>query len=98
MFDALRIRREPRFAASTSPAICAYVAAGLDVALMHPLYVGTAAGAAAVRPFMPRLEFGPLMVHARDTILPVRVRALCDLTETESLRIAADGTCGRQAQ
>lgn len=89
VFDALGIERELRFSASMSPAICAYVAAGLGVALMHPLYIGTAAGAVTVRPFLPRLEMSLLMAHAHRTRRPRSVRAFCEMAEAESVRLAA---------
>jgi len=89
VFDALGIARELRFAASTSPVICAYVAAGLGVAIMHPLYVGTAAASVAVLPFVPRLEVSLLMAHAHQTRRPRSVRAFCELAEAHSARLAA---------
>jgi DNA-binding transcriptional LysR family regulator len=96
VFDALGIQRELRFAASTSPAICAYVAAGLGVALMHPLYIGTASAAVAVRPFAPRLEFSLLIAYPRVTPQLRSVRAFCELVESESLRSVAAPAFGRK--
>jgi DNA-binding transcriptional LysR family regulator len=89
LFDALGIARELRFSASTSPSICAYVAAGLGIAIMHPLYVGTAAGAVTVRPFLPRLEVSLLMAYSNQGRRTRSVRAFCDMVEAQSTRVAA---------
>lgn len=75
LFDRLRIERRFGFAASTAPAICAFVAHGLGVALTHPLYVGVANAAVTVRAFAPTLELDVLMAFPKRTSQPPLVRA-----------------------
>jgi len=81
-----RVGMEPRirFTASTAPAICAFVAHGLGFALSHPLYIGLAESAVAVRPLTPTLELDLLMAFPRRTSRPALVKAFA----AEALRQA----------
>ncbi|MGE5525597.1 MAG: LysR family transcriptional regulator [Rhodospirillaceae bacterium] len=84
VFEKLGIARTLRFSASTSPSICAYVANGLGVAILHPLYVGTAAHAVALRRFMPKLEVDLLIAYSRQPERPRLVRAFRDLAARQA--------------
>lgn len=75
LFDRLGIERRISFTASTAPAICAFVSSGLGVALAHPLYIGVAASAMAVRPFKPKLELDLLMAFPKRASRPALVKA-----------------------
>lgn len=75
LFANAGIARAAGFTASTAPAICAFVAAGLGVALVHPLYVGVADAAVVQRPFEPRLELDVLLAYARRAKRTPLVRA-----------------------
>ena len=39
-----------------APTLCAFVARGLGVSLVHPLYVGAFASALVVKPFVPAVS------------------------------------------
>lgn len=84
LLDKLGIERRLGFSASTAPAICAFVAHGLGVALAHPLYVGIAAAAIAVLPFKPRIELDLLMAFPRRASRPALVKAFAQ----SALRLA----------
>ena len=57
---------EPAVALATNiaPTVCAFVAAGTEVALVHPLMLGDA-GRLVVRPFEPRATLGFVVLHDR---------------------------------
>lgn len=84
LFDKLGIERRFGFSASTAPAICAFVANGLGVALTHPLYVGIADSTVVVRPFKPKLELDLLMAFPKRASRPALVQAFA----AEALRQA----------
>jgi len=75
LFAEMKIAPRIRFTASTSPALCAFVAHGLGFALSHPLYVGLAESAIAVRPFRPKLELDLLLAFPKRESRPALVRA-----------------------
>ncbi len=75
LFDKLGIERRADFSASTAPAICAFVANGLGIALTHPLYVGIANASVAVRTFRPALELDVLMAFPKRASRPALVKA-----------------------
>lgn len=78
LFTQAGVARAAGFSASTAPAICAFVASGLGVALVHPLYVGVAEGAVSIRPFTPRLELDVLLAYPKRASLPPLVREFAD--------------------
>jgi DNA-binding transcriptional LysR family regulator len=75
LFSNLGIELRREFFASTAPAICAFVASGLGVALTHPLYVGIADSAVEVRLFKPKLELDLLMAFPKRASRPPLVQA-----------------------
>ncbi len=79
LFEKLNIERALRFSASTSPAICAYVASGLGTAILHPLYIGTSTLAVEVRPFRPKLDVDLLLAYPRRPGRPKLVQAFAAL-------------------
>jgi DNA-binding transcriptional LysR family regulator len=84
LFEKLNVDRALRFSASTSPAICAYVASGLGVAILHPLYIGTSARAVEVRPFRPKLDVDLLLAYPRRPERPKLVKAFAALAMRRS--------------
>lgn len=54
-FDNARVRRTFVLESPMSPTICAFVARGLGVSIVNPLYVGAFAPALVVRPFRPQV-------------------------------------------
>jgi DNA-binding transcriptional LysR family regulator len=89
-FTQSGVLRAPRFTASTAPAICAFVAHGLGVALVHPLYVGVAQGAVVMRPFTPALELDVLLAYARRATQPPLVRAFADEARRQAKEVMRD--------
>ena len=79
LFDKLGVNRRQTFSSATAPAICAYVANDLGIALVHPLYIGTASAALAVRPFEPRLEIGLLMAYPKRSTRSEVVKAFAEI-------------------
>lgn len=53
VFARQRVRMRVALEAPMAPTLCAFVARGLGVALVDPLYVGAFAAALVVRPFVP---------------------------------------------
>lgn len=90
LFTQARIARAAGYSASTAPAICAFVAHGLGVALAHPLYVGVAAGAVAVRPFAPALELDVMIAYARRGARPPLVSAFVEEARRQAQLVIAD--------
>ena len=90
LFTQAGIERAPGYSASTAPAICAFVAHGLGVALVHPLYVGVAEAAVAVRAFTPRLELDVLLAYARRASRPPLVRAFAEEANRQARFIILD--------
>jgi len=75
LFAELNIEPRMRFTASTAPAVCAFVAHGLGFALTHPLYIGLAEPAVAIRPFRPRLDLDLLLAFPKRASRPALVKA-----------------------
>ena len=94
LFDKLGVNRHPGFSAATAPAICAFVAHDLGIALVHPLYIGTAAAAVAIRPFEPRLEIDLLMAYPKRSNRPEIVKAFAEMAVREA-RILEQEISGR---
>jgi DNA-binding transcriptional LysR family regulator len=68
-----------------APTVCAFVARGLGVSIVNPLYVGAFAPALVVRPFRPRIDSEIFMVMPRGR----RLSALAEAFAEESRIFAA---------
>lgn len=55
-FEDAKVKRTIALEAPMAPSICAFVARGLGVSVVNPLYVGAFAPALVVRPFRPRID------------------------------------------
>jgi DNA-binding transcriptional LysR family regulator len=64
-FENAKVKRTIAMEAPMAPSICAFVARGLGVSIVNPLYVGAFAPALAVRPFKPRIESSIYMASRR---------------------------------
>jgi DNA-binding transcriptional LysR family regulator len=51
--------------ANVTPTVCQFVAAGLGVSLVHPLFLAGMEKRVAIRPFEPAIPFDFLLCHAR---------------------------------
>lgn len=90
LFEKRNVNRALRFSASTSPAICAYVASGLGTAILHPLYIGTSAHAVAVRRFTPKFDVDLLLAYPRRSGQPKLVQAFAALAIRRSQALVKD--------
>ena len=64
-FDDAKVKRTVAMEAPMAPSICAFVARGLGVSVVNPLYVGAFAPALVVRPFKPRIDSSIYMATRR---------------------------------
>ena len=55
-FDDAKVKRTIAMEAPMAPSICAFVARGLGVSVVNPLYVGAFAPSLVVRPFKPKID------------------------------------------
>lgn len=70
MFEAYKIRAQVVLVANVAPTLCEFVAAGLGVALVHPLHPLTVNGLQdrlVVRRFEPRISFGFQLCRSADS-------------------------------
>lgn len=88
LFDRAGVQRSLLFSATTSPAICAYVANGLGSAILHPLYVGIAAAAVVVRRFSPRLDGELLLAFPKRRNQPRLVKTFAAVAVREAQAMA----------
>lgn len=92
MFEKLGVSRRQVFSTSTAPALCAFVANDLGVALVHPLYIGTAAKSLAVRPFEPGISLDIFMAFPRHASRPDVVRKFAETALKEARVIERQST------
>lgn len=79
-FDDARVTRKIVMEAPMAPSICAFVARGLGVSIVNPLYVGALAPALVVRPFRPRIETETFLAMPRSRRLSNLAEAFADLS------------------
>lgn len=75
VFEAAKVKRTIAMEAPMAPSICAFVARGLGVSIVNPLYVGAFAPALAVRAFKPRIESSIYLATRRGKRLSVVAEA-----------------------
>ena len=81
-FDDAKVSRTISIEAPMAPSICAYVARGLGVSIVNPLYIGAFAPALVVRPFRPRIESDIIMAMPRGRRLSVIAEAFAAMSRT----------------
>lgn len=57
VFEDAKVSRNLAFEAPTAPSLCAFVARGLGISIVSPLYIGAFRPALVVRPFSPSILF-----------------------------------------
>ncbi|MBL6617463.1 MAG: LysR family transcriptional regulator [Reyranella sp.] len=67
MFDTHKVKSDVVLDATVAPTVCEFVASGLGVSLIHPLFVDGLGGRLAMRRFEPALPFDFLMCRARNS-------------------------------
>lgn len=85
-FEDAKSVRSIALEAPMAPTLCAFVARGLGVALVNPLYVGAFAPALVVRPFRPRIDSEILMAMPRGR----RTSAVADAFADTARAVAAE--------
>jgi DNA-binding transcriptional LysR family regulator len=66
MFEAYNVRSNVVLTADANPTLCQFVAAGLGVSLVHPLFIAGIEKQVVVRPFEPDIPLDFLLCYARD--------------------------------
>lgn len=66
IFQKFDVRANIVLTANVTPTVCHFVAAGLGVSLVHPLFLAGIENAVVVRPFEPATMFDFLLCYARD--------------------------------
>lgn len=94
LFDKLAVSRRQIFSTATAPALCAFVANDLGVALVHPLYIGTAAKSLCVRPFEPGITLDLFMAFPKRANRPDVVRKFAETALKEARVIEKAATRG----
>jgi DNA-binding transcriptional LysR family regulator len=68
--------------ASLNPTVCGFVAAGLGISLVHPLFIAGMENVIVARPFEPATPFDFLLCHSRDARNTRLVSEFVDETKT----------------
>ena len=90
-FDDAKVKRTIAMEAPMAPSICAFVARGLGVSVVNPLYVGAFAPALVARPFKPRID-SSIFIATRRTRLSMLGEAFAQAArEVAAEAEAADG-------
>lgn len=84
-FEDAKVSRRIAMEAAMAPVVCAFVARGLGVSVVNPLYVGAFAPALVVRPFLPRIESAIHMATPRER----RISMLAEAFALASREVAA---------
>lgn len=66
IFDSYDINPNVVLTAAASPTVCEFVAGGLGISLVHPLFVAGMGGRIVTRPFEPGTPFDFLLCYLRD--------------------------------
>lgn len=64
-FDDAKVAPAYAFESTMATAVCSFVASGLGVSIVNPIYVGTFSPSVVVRPFVPRIETDVMLVLPR---------------------------------
>jgi DNA-binding transcriptional LysR family regulator len=67
MFETHKVKAKVVLDATVAPTVCEFVACGLGLSLIHPLFVDSLDGRLAMRRFQPALPFDFLMCRARNS-------------------------------
>ncbi|KAB0269219.1 LysR substrate-binding domain-containing protein [Microvirga brassicacearum] len=90
VFESYRVRVNFVLDATTSPTLCEFVAAGLGVSLVHPLFISGLQGRVAVRRFEPLVPFDFQLCRAYDIRNASLVEAFVQETRSTAERISRE--------
>lgn len=91
VFEDAKISRTIVLEAQMAPTICAFVARGLGVSIVNPLYVGAFAPALVVRPFRPRIESEIFMAMRRGHRVSALAEAFVEVARAVAVEAQHDG-------
>lgn len=66
LFEKHQVRANIVLTADVNPTVCQFVAAGLGISLVHPLFIADMENQLVARPFEPAIPFDFLLCFARD--------------------------------
>ncbi|WP_315716467.1 MULTISPECIES: LysR substrate-binding domain-containing protein [unclassified Bradyrhizobium] len=90
MFDAYNVRPNTVLVANVSPTLCEFVAAGLGVALVHPLMFSGLQDRLAIRRFEPALSYDFQLCRIRDSRNASLVDAFLQQARTTAARLSQE--------
>jgi DNA-binding transcriptional LysR family regulator len=89
LFDRFDVRANVVLTANVTPTVCQFVAAGLGVSLVHPLFLAGIEHAVVARPFEPVTMFDFLLCYARDARNATLIADFVQETKAVAARHAA---------
>ncbi len=93
-FSAYKVAARIVLTASGAPTVCQFVAAGLGVSLVHPLFVSGFEERVVVRRFEPEIPFEFQICRARDSRNAHLIDAFVEQTRDTAERISAETLAG----
>jgi len=91
---AYRVQTKTVLTATVAPTVCQFVAAGLGVSLVHPLFVTGLEGSVVVRRFEPEIPFEFKICRARDSRNSRLIEAFVHETQAVADRISIEARAG----
>lgn len=89
LFERLDIRANVVLTANVTRTVCQFVAAGLGVSLVHPLFLAGIEDAVVARPFEPATMFDFLLCYARDARNATLISGFVQATKRAAARHAS---------
>jgi len=89
IFQRFGVRANIVLTANVTPTVCQFVAAGLGVSLVHPLFLAGIEDAVVARPFEPATMFDFLLCYARDARNATLIADFVRATKTVAARHAS---------
>ena len=81
-FDDAKVAPVYAFESTMATAVCSFVASGLGVSIVNPIYVGTFGPSVVVRPFLPRIETDLMLVLPRSRRISKVAEAFAESART----------------
>lgn len=82
IFETAGVRRQLRLEAAMAPTVCAFVARGLGISLLNPLYVGGFSGSIVCRPFSPAVQSDIRILLPRHRPLSLVTKAFVEVAQS----------------
>ena len=95
LFERHQVAANVVLTASLNPTVCQFVAAGLGISLVHPLFIAGMERQVVVRPFEPATPFDFLLCYARHARNAQLVRDFVGETKVVARRLSKELTTGK---